>query len=127
MTRALRWGLFWIPLVAVTYLALTPSPPESVTNISDVVLHASAFYLLTGALALAHFELRAHPTWILMLAYGAGLEAVQALTGRSPELNDLLVDGVGICAAVATLVWLPERVRIWSLGRGTRADLSEHE
>lgn len=120
MNRALRWGLFWVPLVAVTYLALTPSPPDPVFKISDVILHALAFYLLTGALASAHFELRLSPTWIWMLGYGVAIEAVQALTGRSPELKDLAVDAAGIAAALVTLRLLPGSLKArWLGGRAS--------
>ena len=117
MNRVLRWVLFWVPLAGITYLALTPTPPDAVFEISDVVLHALAFYLLTGALASAHFKLDPSPTWWWMLGYGLALEAVQALTGRSPEIKDVLVDCVGIGLAVLTLRLLPSRFKAWWLGR----------
>lgn len=111
--RALRLAAFWVPFVVVTWLALTPSPPESVAHISDIVLHALAFTVLTGALSFAHYRLSAWPAWAWMLAYGAALEVVQGITGRSPEWKDLIVDAIGIACAVLLLRWLPVSWRNW--------------
>ncbi|MCR9278060.1 MAG: VanZ family protein [Pseudomonadaceae bacterium] len=109
----LRMAAFWLPFVLITWLALTPSPPDPVTRISDVILHMAAFTLLTGALAFAHFDLKLWPTGLIMLAYGALLEIAQSFTGRSPELKDLLVDAVAIALGLVVLRLLPEQFKIW--------------
>lgn len=95
---------FWLPLAVCTWLALTPSPPQSVFRVGDVILHALAFAYLTTALGLAHRRLR---WWALagwMLAYGAAIELAQSFEpARSPELKDLAVDGLGIAAGLVVL------------------------
>lgn len=109
----LRMAVFWLPFVLITWLALTPSPPEPVTRFSDVVLHMAAFTLLTGALAFAHFDFKLWPTGLLMLAYGAGIELVQSFTGRSPELRDFLVDALAIALGLGAVHLLPEPFKNW--------------
>lgn len=95
---------FWIPLAVCTWLALTPSPPQAVFRIGDVVLHALAFSYLTFSLGLAHPGQRAPALAAWMLAYGILIEALQSLeTARSAELKDLLVDGAGIAVGLALL------------------------
>lgn len=98
---------FWLPLVACTYLALTPSPPESVFRVSDVVLHALAFSYLTFALGLAYSSLRIPVLAAWMLAYGLFIELVQSLeVERQAEIKDLVVDGAGIIVGIGMLKWL---------------------
>jgi VanZ family protein len=95
---------FWVPLVVCTYLALSPSPPEPVFRVSDVVLHALAFSYLTFALGLAHPATGRPMLVAWMLAYGIFIEVVQSFeVERSAELKDLLVDGAGIVAGLALL------------------------
>lgn len=109
----LRMAAFWLPFVVITWLALTPSPPDPVTRISDVLLHMAAFTLLTGALAFAHFDLKVWPTGLLMLAYGVSIEVAQGFTGRSPELKDLLVDALAIALGLGVLHILPTSLKAW--------------
>ncbi len=103
---------FWLPLAACTWLALTPSPPDAVSRVSDVILHAMAFAYLTFALGLAHRRLR---WWTLagwMLAYGAFIELAQSFEpARSPELKDLAVDLLGIAAGLGALAVAGDRAR----------------
>jgi VanZ family protein len=95
---------FWLPLAGCTWLALTPSPPDAVFRVSDVVLHALAFAYLTFALGLAHRRLRWWSLAAWMLAYGAFIELAQSFEpARSPELKDLAVDLLGIAAGLAAL------------------------
>lgn len=111
-TRLCLLAAFWLPLAACTWLALTPSPPDPVARLSDVVLHALAFGYLTFALGVAHpaAGTRALIGW--MLAYGLGIEVVQSYTAaRTAELKDLLVDIVGIAAGLALLRLLAEPLR----------------
>ncbi len=96
----LRTG-FWLPLAVCTYLALTPSPPDAVSRVSDVVLHAAAFTYLTFALTLAHPGTSGVVAGAWMLGYGLLLEVVQSFEpARSAELKDLLVDLAGIAAGL---------------------------
>ena len=104
---------FWIPLAICTYLAFDPSPPDSVFQVSDVVLHAFAFTYLTFALALAH----QHRHWLVpgawMLGYGVFIEVVQAFEPeRAAELKDILVDAGGICLGLGLFRWAGAWVRL---------------
>ncbi|MFW6093063.1 MAG: VanZ family protein [Pseudomonadota bacterium] len=105
------WLAFWVPLAGCTWLALTPSPPDAVFRVSDVLLHGFAFSYLAFALGLAH-RLRPLPVALWLLAYGAGLELLQSQQpGRMPEFKDLAVDAAGIAVGLALLWALGARVR----------------
>ena len=98
---------FWLPLALCTWLALTPSPPDAVFRVSDVVLHALAFSYLTFALGLAHGGLRYLLVAVLMLLYGVFIEVAQSFEpARSPEVKDLLVDVAGIALGLVALLVL---------------------
>lgn len=100
---------FWLPLAVCTWLALTPSPPDSVFRVSDVVLHAAAFSYLTFTLGLAFPRLRWPVLAGVMLGYGLLIEVVQGLgAARTAELKDLLVDAAGIAAGLTLLAALGE-------------------
>ncbi len=97
MNRALWIAAFWVALAACTYLALTPSPPDAVSHVSDVVLHAFAFTVLTFLCSVAHFRQRYLYPSLWMLAYGVAIELVQGqIEARTAEFGDLLVDVAGI-------------------------------
>lgn len=110
---------FWIPLIACTYLALVPEPPDNpVFRLSDLLLHAMAFTYLSLALVLAYprmgrTRLRLFVrVFALMLAYGLFLELVQAFVPeRSAEAKDLLVDAIGIGAGLVLARYLAEPLR----------------
>jgi VanZ family protein len=102
---------FWIPLAVVSWLAFTPSPPEAVSRVSDVILHAMAFTYLTFALGLAHDQ-RPLRIAVLMLGYGVLIEVVQSLIPeRSAELKDVLVDAAGIVVGIVALRLLGDWTR----------------
>jgi VanZ family protein len=92
---------FWLPLLACTYLALAPSPPDTVFRFSDVLLHALAFIYLTFALILAYPDKALWQTFAWMLAYGLLLELIQSFEpDRTAELKDVLVDVGGILVGI---------------------------
>lgn len=105
--RTARCGLlaaFWLPLAVCTWLALTPSPPEAVARVSDIVLHALAFSYLTFALGLAYQRSPAPLLAIWMFGYGALIELIQGLEpARDAELKDLGVDLAGIVVGLTAL------------------------
>ena len=97
--RRLWRALLALLLVAITYLALVPNPPQGVNTGWDKSNHALAF----GSLAFASvWALWPQPRqwWLLtvaLLAYGGGIEIAQTLLPpRSGEWLDLLADSVGI-------------------------------
>jgi VanZ family protein len=101
-----RWLIvvgFWIPFVFTTYAAFAPEGVPMPFQVSDIILHASAFTYLTAALWFAH--LNGDRGWkpaLWMMAYGITIEAIQSFEPtRSAELKDLLVDAVGISLGVA--------------------------
>jgi VanZ family protein len=112
---------FWIPLLVCTWLALTPSPPAGVFQVSDVLLHLFAFVYLTFALGLAQPTLRLRWVAAWMFAFGVLIEAVQSFQAtRAAELKDLLVDGLGIAIGLLLLValgnWSRKTVRsVWGM------------
>lgn len=119
---------FWIPLALCTWLALTPSPPDAVFRISDVLLHIFAFTYLTFMLCLAFpadAERGALRRWILpallMFGYGVLLEVLQGTAGaRHASLKDLGTDLVGIALGLGAFrvlgTWMQE-VAAGALGR----------
>jgi VanZ family protein len=97
LSERLRAAAFWLPLGICTWLALTPSPPQEVFRLGDVVLHAFAFVYLSFALAFAHLDRRFGVVALALLGYGALIEVLQGFTAtRAPEFGDLLVDAGGI-------------------------------
>ncbi|MCU0766668.1 MAG: VanZ family protein [Gammaproteobacteria bacterium] len=95
-----RWpfrGLLAAALTAITWLALTPSPPVGV-EVSDKVQHAAAFLALALLADLswpdADYWL---PKALPLLAYGALIELAQAGTAtRTAEWPDLAADAAGL-------------------------------
>lgn len=110
--RMLPWCLhaaFWVPLALCTWLALAPSPPDTVFRVSDVLLHGFAFTYLTFASGLAYPSARPLALAAWMLAYGLLIEVVQSVEpARSAELKDLLVDFAGILVGLILLRVLGE-------------------
>jgi VanZ family protein len=129
--RTLRIGFqagFWIPFAACTWLALTPSPPEAVFRLSDVLLHIVAFAYLTFMLCLAYPAAPAHGParrWILpalaMLGYGLLLEALQgAVFSRHASVGDMGTDLIGIVLGLACYRLLGGWMRDFTAGALTR-------
>ena len=105
---------FWRALLAtlallVTWLALSPAPPQTLDSGWDKLNHLAAF----AALALCTWRgygavAGGNPVWpharrlgMSLLAYGLFIEVAQGFVpGRSAEAEDLLADALGI-----TLGW----------------------
>ncbi len=110
--RVILLGGFWLPLLACTYLALAPSPPDPIFRFSDVLLHASAFIYLTFALMLAYADKALWQTFAWMLAYGVFLELVQSVEpDRSAEFKDIFVDVGGIIVGIGLGRFAADTVR----------------
>ena len=100
-----------VMLLAITYLALVPDPPKTVSTGWDKSNHALAFASLAFA---SVWALWPRPRqWALLvaalLAYGVGIEIAQHfLPPRSADAQDVLADAVGI--ALGLLVAWPVTV-----------------
>jgi VanZ family protein len=93
--RVLLGGLF----VAVTWLALVPDPPQTLTTGWDKSNHLLAFGSLafTGVWAAWREPRRWWQLAAVLLAYGVGIEIAQSfLPPRSADAADVLADGLGI-------------------------------
>jgi VanZ family protein len=109
--RKLWAAAFWAAFATVTWLALTPQPPRAIAAISDIVLHAFAFAVLTFLLSLAHF--RSTLLWpiLLMALYGPSIEVLQgAFFGRAAEFKDFGIDLIGIALGVMLVRIAGERI-----------------
>lgn len=97
--RPLWRVLLALLLAVITWLALSPAPPETMSTGWDKANHALAF----GSLAFsAVWALWAQPrqwVWLVLalLAYGVGIEIAQSfLPPREADWHDVVADGVGI-------------------------------
>jgi VanZ family protein len=91
--------LLAILLVAVTWLALTPAPPEALSAGWDKLNHAAAFAALCVAALFAFPRSRSNAVWVALalLCFGGAIEVAQSFTPtRNAEWGDLLADAVGI-------------------------------
>jgi len=94
---------FWLALAASLWLALAPNVgPKLPPGPWDKVEHFFAFYLLTLFALVAHPGLRRRQAFAGMVAYGALIEALQAIPAlnRNADPWDLLADVLGIGAAL---------------------------
>jgi VanZ family protein len=101
MTRW-RWLLAALA-VTVSWLALSPAPPDGLDTGWDKLNHAAAFAALTVAAIFALPRSR-RSLWLLLaglLCFGAAIEIAQSFTPtRNAEWGDLLADAVGMAAGV---------------------------
>lgn len=95
--RAWKLALF-AALLAVTWLFLTPSPPEPPgpdLALMDKLQHALLF---AGLALLAVRAYPDRPRWGIaaaLVVYGVCIEIAQPRTGRAFDLLDILADAVG--------------------------------
>lgn len=91
-----------VSLAAIVFLATTPNPYPVPASASDKVNHLIAFIELTLLARLAWPELKAIWPAAALLAYGLGIEVVQAgLPYRDFSLADLAADAAGIAVGLA--------------------------
>ena len=97
--RSLLAGL----ALVVSWLALSPAPPDGLDTGWDKLNHACAFAALT-VVAVFAFPRSRRSLWLLLvglLCFGAAIEIAQSFTPtRNAEWGDLLADAVGIAAGV---------------------------
>ena len=106
---------------AIAYLTLTPPRLEALDGLlSDKANHVIAFAALIFPGALLYLR---SLIWLIpaALVFGAAIELVQPLVGRSAEMADFVADGVGVaCGLILGLIlrrrWFQPR-----RGHGPRA------
>lgn len=102
LARSLIRMAFLGTLLAVSWLALTPTPPREADLGWDKLNHFSAFGTLTVLACLGWPWPRRMA--LALLAYGGLIELLQTqVPGRSAEWADLLADGIGIAIGLAIL------------------------
>jgi VanZ family protein len=108
------WQVLLVVLLGVvTWLALTPLPPQTLSLGWDKLNHLAAF----GALAWAAVRGLEAGWWRTaggLLAYGALIECLQALTPtREAEWADLLSDGLGIGIGLIVAALARRLAQVW--------------
>ena len=106
-----------VALVAISVLAFMPARDVPVTTTWDKLDHWFAFFTLS---LLADHSFPRRPFWrctaLWLLAYGVGIEIVQAFTpDRDADVMDVLADGISIASYgalryVAGILLRPVRV-----------------
>lgn len=108
--RPLARYAFPLALLLVALASLAPLPPSAAPPGSDKLEHALAFAVL-AALGLRAAQLPPRVLAFGLLAYGLGIECVQAvLPWRDFSLLDWLADAVGIALSFA-MAWFFRRRR----------------
>jgi VanZ family protein len=100
---------FALGLVLISWLALSPHPPQGLSTGWDKANHALAFAALACCGSLG---LRWRSRWLLgaLMAYGLLIEILQTqVPGRSGEAADLLADGLGALAGILLVRLLMRR------------------
>jgi hypothetical protein len=112
LRQAIR-AAFWIALVAITALALTPGPAMPPVLLgADKLKHVAAFATLAGLVRLGWPGLKLWIVAAVLMAHGAFLEIVQGspILQREMSLADLAAGAIGIALGFAA-IWLFHRVR----------------
>lgn len=96
--------IFALLVIAVGYLALTPTPPASIDLGWDKLNHVAAFSALAFTGYLSYPASRNQRILILfgLVTYGGAIEIIQLFVpGRTCEWGDLFADSIGIaCGAL---------------------------
>ncbi len=114
-TRNLRgvWIVFgWILVLMVTYLSLTPKPPESPVEFGDKIGHLIAYATLMGWWH--QIERNACRLALAFILMGLALEILQSLGGiRQGDIFDMAANSLGV-----GLGWFAARFMLgWSRDR----------
>lgn len=101
--------VFIVSILFLTWLMLTPSPPEVPGNSAhiDKIEHFLAFFILMILFlrTLKYDVNRKHRTalkaGLMLILYGLLMELIQSNTGRHAESGDFIADFAGVFAALA--------------------------
>lgn len=95
---------FYINLLIIEYLALTPQHIEIVEGFWDKQNHFMAFFVLYLLFSFAYKNLTTVEKTIILLFVGFQMEIIQYfIPGRFFSLLDIVADGVGIVIAIVLL------------------------
>lgn len=112
LRRVSRW-LFWPALALVIWGELTPSPPAVIGLVWDKAEHFIAYFGLAAMAALGFGLGRKLAIAIVgILVLGVALELLQRLTGRNPDVKDVIANTLGVVAGLclaAVFLTLVER------------------
>lgn len=90
-------ALFFIFLISIEYLALTPAQIKLVENSWDKANHFIAFAALYVTLHFGFSRLNLSTKVAILLAYGIQIEIMQSFVpNRYFNLLDVVADGIGI-------------------------------
>lgn len=90
-------AFFFIFLIAIEYLALTPAQIKLVENSWDKANHFIAFAALYVTLHFGFCRLNLGAKFAILLAYGIQIEIMQSFVpNRYFSLLDIVADGIGI-------------------------------
>lgn len=105
-TGRLRQAAFWIVLLTVFALSTWPNPPDLPYNPSDKLQHAFAFLCLGLLGGVAYPRLSLAKLALALAAFGALIEAVQAIPmlNRRTEFLDWVADVGATALAIALLL-----------------------
>jgi VanZ family protein len=113
-TRKFRlvWIVFgWLLVLAVTYLSLTPKPPETSVEFGDKIGHLIAYATLMSWWH--QIERNACRLALLFILMGLALEILQSMGGdRQGDIFDMAANGLGV-----GLGWIAARFAFGWSGR----------
>ena len=103
--RPALWRVMLVILfAAITYLALSPAPPKTVTTGWDKSNHALAFAALAFSSVWALWQRPRQWVWLVLalVGYGIAIEIAQGLLPpREADWRDVLADSLGIALGLA--------------------------
>ncbi len=105
---AMRWMIVSLYAAALVVVTLVPwDDPDPLISRSDALLHVAAWTVLAFLTAVAWAKSRppigaAALAALAAVCFGALIEALQPLTGRSAEVQDLAADVLGAILGATT-------------------------
>ncbi|HWP00728.1 MAG TPA: hypothetical protein VNL74_08910 [Methylococcus sp.] len=105
--------LAWVLVLVTVVLSLLPQPPTLPDILGwDKALHTLAYLILMWWFRSVY---GGHWRWpLFLLGLGVGLELLQGLSGiRTPDLHDIIADGLGILIGAALARTPLGRVPVW--------------
>lgn len=128
LPTAFWWAATVTVGVVITFVSLLPprgTPGPQIADLGEVVAtigHVGGYLLLGGLIILAQRRPRPMIVWVIVSAYGAGLEIAQGVFGlRSFQWSDILANFLGAAVGIGLAVVVRRR------GAGARDGSQEPE